>query len=109
MSITENDMEAALEFLADSDEKWAMARSLYEGLNEQKKTVKAVAFMRSNESAQTAKEQDAYASQAYKEHLMQMQMAQLEYLTLDAHRLTATMRIECWRSLNASRRRGVIT
>lgn len=106
MAITQDDMEKAVEFLATTDEDYARCKSLYEGLSEQKKVIKGAAFLRSSQSAQTAKEQDAYASQMYREHLQKLEQANYNYLTLQANRITATIKIECWRSLNAARNRG---
>jgi hypothetical protein len=106
MKITLEEMENAVEYLAMTDSEYARAKSYYEGLSEQKKIVKAQAFLRSSQSAQTAKEQDAYASQIYREHIAKMEAAHLEYLTIEANRQTATIKIDCWRSLNAARNRG---
>ena len=106
MAINQDDMERAVEYLANSDEDYARAKALYDGLMEQRKVVKAKAFLRSREGPQTAKEQDAYASQAYQEHLQKIEVANLEYLTLHTKRSTETIVIDCWRSLNAARRKG---
>ena len=96
-------------FLAESDENYAKAKSLHEGLVNQLKTIKAIAFGRSMASSASAKEQDAYRSRDYQYHLEKIERASVDYLTLQAKRYTAATVIDCWRSLNAARSRGQIS
>lgn len=104
--INQTVMEEALLFLSGSDVDYARAKSLYDGLSEQRKVVKAGLFLRSGQSSASAKEQDAYSSNGYKQHLIKMETAQIAFLTLQAQRTTSAITIDCWRSLNAARAKG---
>lgn len=106
MEINRDRMEEAVMYLAHSDQDYARARALYEGLSEQRKTVKANNFLRSGGSSASAREQESYNSMEYRQHLSKMEVAHLEYLTLQAKRSTEGIIIDCWRSLNAARSKG---
>lgn len=108
MEITKEAMERAVNFLAETDVEYARAKTLFDGLSEERKTVKAQIFMRSGQTSATAKENDAYSSIPYKNHLKKIETAQISYLTLQAQRNTQVTIIECWRSLNAARNKGQI-
>jgi hypothetical protein len=101
-------MENDLGFMAATDESYAKAKALHEGLKEQSKTVKAMVFMRSMEKSATAKEQSALSSMDFIRHQSKIDDAALELYTLHAKRLTTSLRIDCWRSLNAARNKGQI-
>jgi hypothetical protein len=101
-------MEKALDFLASSDIDYARAKTLSDGLQQQRKTIKANCFIRSGEKSAASKEQTAYQMPDYVMHLQKMETANLEYLTLSAQRSTAAIVIDCWRSLNAARNKGSI-
>lgn len=108
MEVNREKMESALNFLANSDVDYARAKTLFDGLTMQRKTIKANCFIRSGEGSAAAKEQAAYQMPDYVRHLQKMETAQLEYLTIQAQRYTAAIVIDCWRSLNAARNKGQI-
>jgi hypothetical protein len=108
MEVNRAGMEQALEFLSNSDVDFARAKTLYDGLSLQRKTVKANCFIRSGEKSAASKEQTAYQMPDYVMHLQKVETANLEYLTLLAQRSTAVIVIDCWRSLNAARNKGQI-
>ena len=108
MDIDKNGMERALQYLADSDVDFARAKTLYDGLMLQRKTVKANCFLRAGDGSAASKEQAAYQMPDYVMHLQKIETANLEYLTLLAQRSTAVTVIDCWRSLNAARNKGQI-
>ena len=103
--ITEQEAEKCLQFLANTDEKAARAKSLVEGLSEQRKTVKAIAFQ-SLEGSATEKSITCYADESYKVHLEKLKQAVYEYETLRNKRITADLTIRMWQSCNANRRTG---
>ena len=105
-AVTELEMEAALLFLAESDERYARAKALHSGLTEQRKIVKAQCFLASGASSATAREQEAYASPRYADHITKITSAEQDYLFLQAQRTTQATIIDCWRSLNAARYRA---
>ena len=106
--ITLERVERSVSFLCDSDIDYANAKALYDGLTEQRKTVKAQIFLRSGQKTVDAKNADSYSSEVYKRHLQKIETAQVNYLTLQAQRSTAAIIIDCWRSLNSARSKGQI-
>ena len=65
MKINQADMEAALQFLADTDVDFARAQALYNGLDEQSKSIKAQIGFMCREKSGTAKEMFALQSDQY--------------------------------------------
>lgn len=108
MPVTAQDMEKALQFLAETDVDYAQKQALYSGLDEQSKTVRAQIGFMCKEKTGTAKEMFALQSDAYKKHLNKLQNAQTDYLILRAQRSTQATVIDCWRSLNSARNKGQI-
>ncbi len=116
MKLNQADMENALQFLADTDVDFARAQALYNGLSEQSKTIKSVAYgnaggmMMGGDKKITDKARDnaAYCSPAYVQHLAKVEVANMEYLTLRAQRSTKAIIIDCWRSLNSARSKGQV-
>lgn len=105
MIVSDEKCQKALSYLASTDEDAARAKSYLEGLQEQRKTVKAVEFMGAEGSA-AQKEQAAYSSVAYQNHLKKIEQAILEFETMRNKRLTAALLVDTWRSCNANRNRG---
>ena len=103
--ISDSEAEKALQFLSDTDVRAAKARALVEGLQEQRKTIKAICFQ-DLKGPVTERETLAYADPRYIEHLEKLKSAIYEWETFRNKRLTASMTIEMWRSLNANRRSG---
>jgi hypothetical protein len=101
-------MEEAVLYLSRTDEALASARARFNGLRESAKVVKAMAYQRSISSVAAQKEQDAISSAQYREHLNKMQDAEYEYMLLQTKRETETVIIDCWRSLNAARTKGIL-
>ena len=105
--ITEETAEKCLKFLGDTDEKAAKAKALVEGLSEQRKTHKAIAFQKLEGSA-TEKAIVCYKDEEYLDHLERLTNAIYEYETLRNKRITADLTIRMWQSCNANRRTGNI-
>ena len=108
MKINKEEMEKSLFFLAETDEQYARARALHDGLCNQRPVLRSQLFMRSTEKSATAREHQAQTSDAYLQHLAKIDMANLDVLTLQAKRSTAQVVIDCWRSLNSARNKGQI-
>lgn len=108
MQIDQEAMENALMYLTQTDEDFARLKALVNGLERQVKTIKAMAFKASRETSVSAKEQDAYASGEYQNHLRKIEIAEREMLEFQERRNTAVTTIDCWRSLNAARSRGMM-
>jgi hypothetical protein len=108
MEITRGSMEAALQYLAETDEEMARLRALHNGLTNQKATIRAMAFMGAKEGPVAQKEHAACLSFQYQQHLEKIELAEIEMLTMQNRRQTQELIIDCWRSLNAARNRQQI-
>tara|TARA_R110002033_G_scaffold159384_1_gene195661 strand:- start:4825 stop:5145 length:321 start_codon:yes stop_codon:yes gene_type:complete len=105
--INYNDAEVALQYLNDTDEPAAMAKALYDGLYEQRKTIRAMQFLKATGSAAERTEK-ANASIEYQEHLQLIKDAQIDYEILKNTRETKVRITEMWRSVNSNQRKGNI-
>ena len=104
----EQQAEKAVLYLASTDEAHANAKALLSGLQEGRKTVKAIQYMKAIEQgkAQGVAEQMAYKSDEYAEIISKISDAELEYLTLTNKRKRAELTIELFRTMSANQRRG---
>lgn len=103
--ISDERVQKALSYLAETDDKCAKAKSLMEGLRHQLKTVESIAFLHAT-GTMAEKEAYAYVSEGYKEHVSKIENATYEYETVKNKRLTEELIVEVWRSIGANRRRG---
>jgi len=94
-----------LQFLCDTDEDFARAKTLYDALSEQKKTIQALEYGKLDGSA-AEKTQKALASQEYRNHLGLIRGAQMDFETLRAKRITKQAVIDMWRSVNSAQKMG---
>ncbi len=95
-------------YLVKTDEALAKAKALSNSLRESIKVVKAMAYQRSLSAVAAQKEQDALSSQQYREHLDRLREADYDFLLLQTRRETECAIIDCWRSLNAAKNKGMI-
>lgn len=100
-----NDAENALNFLKNTDVEFARAKCLYEGLEDQKKTIEACCFMNASGSA-AERTQKAKQDEAYCKHLDKIDAARIDYETLRNKRASAVLQIDMWRSVNSNQRKG---
>lgn len=98
-------LRKALIYLAETDEPFAKAKALVEGLSEQRKTIKAVAYLQSTGS-QGDRTEMAYACAAYKQHIDKLNDAIYDFEIMRNKRSTESLIVEVWRSFNAARRSG---
>lgn len=103
--VTEERMNSALDYLANTDKPCAEAKSLAEGRKEHKKTILAVEFLKATGTGQE-KDAKSHSSEAYREWQTQYEAAVLDYETMRNRRTTATLLVEVWRSLNSNRRQA---
>jgi len=105
--VSEERLTKALKYLAETDEECARARALVKGLEEQRKTVKALAYLEA-EGTNTDRQEKAYASSEYTEHIARLENAIADYELLANKRSTEALIVEVWRSEGANRRRGTL-
>ena len=105
--ISFEDAEKALNYRAHTDAECARLKGIYEDLSERKKVTLNVAANNAEGSA-AARLQVAYSSKEYQDHLAALNVALIEFETMKSRRATAEIKIEMWRSINSSMRRGNI-
>lgn len=105
MEITQDRMEQSLKYLVTTDEPCALAKSNLEGLKEQKKTVLAIAFLSQDGTGQE-REAKSQASTTFNDWKLKYKNAVYEYETMRNKRITETLVVEAWRSVNSNRRQA---
>ncbi len=108
MNISEERMERALDFLAQTDSEYAErvgAVMRYEFMLE---AAEALAFKASDATSAEARKQDAKISEPVRKAQEDLIQATVERERVKAQRKRAEITIETWRSLNANRRQGNI-
>lgn len=106
MAISEERMEKALAFLAETDSEYAErvgAVMRYEFMLE---AAEALAFKTSEATSAEARKQDAKLAEPVKKAQEDLIQATVERERVKAQRKRAEITIETWRSLNANRRVG---
>ena len=97
----------SLDYLLGTDEEAARAKVLYEGLYEQRKTIRAIQFLNATGSAAERTEK-ALASVEYQEHLGLIRDAHIEFEILKNKRGSNTALMDMWRSVNSNQKKGNI-
>ena len=101
-----DDVEKAVEYLASTDEQHAKIAASQESMRDAEKHTKGKYVMEHNDLPVSKAEHSYYASPEFIE-IMKLKNEGLEHLKeLTNKRQTAVLRIEIWRTLEASRRKG---
>lgn len=108
MNVTDDRCDKALKYLISTDEGAAIAKSYMLGVEKQEKTILAVAMLESQEKTAGLREAEARASDEYQVWQKSYENAVLDYEHLRNKRNSESLVIECWRSINANRRKGNI-
>lgn len=104
--VTQERMEAALQYLIDSDFEYAELDGDVKRTENKADLAKQIAFARSEGSNIKEKEAKAEMSEAYQNALDEHTSAYIAFKKVKAKRDTAQVLIDVWRSLNAARRQG---
>jgi len=107
-SVTDESIEAALNFLRDSSKPLADWKSRAKYLEQERKSLKAAAFLEAEGGTVMERESKAYIDSAYHACLDRYKEAIYEFEILENQRKAAEQRIEVWRTLAANQRRGNI-
>ena len=83
---------------------YAEAKSKRIGAENYRKTVRAIAFLKSTEKSVAAKEADALTCQAYQDECKKLEQAVLDEETYKHELKSAELKIEVWRSIQANKR-----
>lgn len=97
----------AMDWLRDNAEELGRAKAYMIFKTEQRKTIKSELMRQSTDKTESAKESYAYAHERYKKHLEEMYDAIAEYETLRILMVAAEVKLEAWRSLEATARNEV--
>lgn len=98
--------EKATQYLVDTAFTYGAARARMAKADAMLRHVKAIAMKVSGESAVSAQEREAYASDAYAAAIEEVFQATLEAEKLKAAREAACVRVDLWRSFNANMRQA---
>lgn len=107
MIVTEEEIQKAVNYMKNTDEPDAAAKGVLSKLEDNKKTILAIEFLKYNGSAAECLKR-AEASEAYRLNLDLIGNAVYDYQVIRNRRSTATTIIDIWRSENANRRTGNI-
>lgn len=102
--ITQDQVEAAVIYLAESAKEYAQACGRRYYMEEKRKSVKATFFNASQRKTAAERENEAYAHPDYLALLESIREAVEDEVLLRALRAGAEARIEVWRSQESSRR-----
>jgi len=98
-------IEKMLTYLASTDETYSKLQAEISYGEDMLKNIKGI-FISGSEVSVSKATYDLYASPNYKIHINDLHTINLELLELKNKRRTAEMKIEVWRTLEASRRKG---
>jgi len=106
--ITDEEVEKALNYLRDTAENYAKWKARMKYLESHRKSVRSAEVLRATGKTISENTHRGEASEAYKEILIEYEESVYEYTLLDAMRHAAEAKIEAWRTISASMRRGNI-
>ena len=101
-SISEEDVEKAVDWLRDNADSCAKARATRIYLEEYRKSLKALLMSKYPDMSVSAQEREAYAHQDYQSHLKLMQQAIYEDERMKFFRASAEVKIDAWRTQQAN-------
>lgn len=104
--ITQERMEAALQYLIDTDFEYAELDGAVKNAENKADLSKQIAYVRAEGSNIKEREAVAGTSTAYQNALDEHTAAYIAFKKVKAKRDTAQAVIDVWRSLNAARRQG---
>jgi len=105
--VTNEKVGKALHYLATTDEDYAKAKGLMDGLKKQEDTILAMEYLaQPSDKGVSDRNKAALTAQAYTVWREKYEQAVIDYELYRNKRATAETIIEVWRSLNANRRTG---
>lgn len=104
--IDEDRVEGAVEYLRDTAKQYGQARGRASYMEANLRRVKSLEMV-GKTGGVGEREAAAYASDAYKAAMEDLENAVAEMETIKALREAANMTIETWRSQNSTRRQGI--
>lgn len=106
--ITDEDVEKAIQYLAKSAKPYSEWKARMKYLELHRKSVRAIESLNQTGKSMAENNTKAEASEAYANILNEYAEAVEEFTLLDAYRNAAETKIEAWRTISSSNRRGNI-
>lgn len=104
--ITEEEIEAALNYLRDTAKDFAKWKARMKFLELHRKSVRAAETLAAKGSSMAENTQRGEMSQPYKDILKEYEEAVYEFTLIDARRNAAESKISAWQTVSSSNRRG---
>jgi len=104
--ITEEEVERAINYLAASSEDFAKWKGRMKFLELHRKSVRAAETLHASGKSMAENKERGEASTAYKNILIEYHEAVYEFELINAYRNAAEAKIEAWRTISSSNRRG---
>ena len=106
--ISDKDVESALEYLATSAKPYAEWKSRMKWFEHKRKAVKSTVSLRQKGKSQSENSTRAEASPDYAQVLDEYKESVYEFTLIESYRKAAELKIELYRTISASNRRGNI-
>ena len=106
--ISDEDCQKAIDYLAKSAKPYSEWKSRVKFLEHHRKSVRAVESLNQTGKSMAENNAKAEASEAYNNILIEYEEAVAEFTLLEAYRKAAETKIEVWRTISSSNRRGNI-
>ncbi len=106
--ITDDEIERAINYLVDSSKDFAKWKSRMKYLESHRKSVRSSEVLKASGKTISENAHRGESSEAYNNTLKEYEEAVYEYTLLEAYRNAAEAKIEAWRTIQASNRRGNI-
>ena len=106
--ISDDEVEKALNYLAHSAKEYAETKARMKHLEQHRKSVRAQEVLRATGKTISENNTRGEASSAYMAVLDEYKGAVADFTLIEAYRKVAELKIDCWRTLSASNRRGNI-
>ena len=106
--ISEERLQKALTYLANTDEPYAKARAYLDAMKVREKTVLATSYLNISGGTVAEKDHKARESKAYEEWQKNYEDAVYDHEIMRNKRSTEALIVEVWRTESANQRRGNI-
>lgn len=104
--VTDDDVEKAILYLANSSKEYADTKALMKHLEVYRKSIRASEILKATGKTISENNTRGEASEAYKEVLSRYKDSVAAFTLIDAYRNVAELKVEVFRTQEASKRRG---
>jgi len=104
--ISEDEVERAINYLSKSAEDFAKWKGRMKFLELHRKSVRAAETLNASGNSMAENKERGEASKAYKNILIEYHEAVYEFELINAYRNAAEAKVEAWRTISSSNRKG---